>query len=148
MKRGSIVLYAEDDPRDVELMQRAFTKAGLADRLKIVTDGKEAIVYLAGNGKVADRREFPWPVLLLVDLKMPRKTGFDVIRWVRQSPQFVTLPTVVLTASDADPDIKRAYRLGANSYLVKPTTLEKITALAKNLDRYWLTLNRVMQRGD
>jgi CheY-like chemotaxis protein len=79
---------------------------------------------------------------------MPRKTGFDVIRWIRQKPQYELLPTVVLTASESDPDIKRAYRLGANSYLVKPPTLEKITTLAKNLDRYWLTLNRAPQRSD
>lgn len=145
---NGIVLYAEDNPHDVLLMKRAFTKAGLSERLRVVTDGQQAVKYLQGKGEFANRENFPLPILLLVDLNMPGKSGFAVIRWLRNQPAFHLLPTVVLTASDADPDIKKAYRLGANSYLVKPPTLDKITLLAKNLQSYWLNLNRAPQRSD
>lgn len=145
---NGVVLYAEDNPSDALLMQRAFTKAGLSDQLRIVSDGEEAVAYLQGKGKFADRQKFPSPILLLVDLNMPKKTGFAVIRWLRNKAEFHFLPTVVLTSSEADPDIKKAYRLGANSYLVKPPTLQKISALAENLRSYWMNLNRVPSRSD
>ena len=148
MNTDAVVLYAEDDVNDVMLMQRAFAKAGAGERLRVVPDGKEAIAYLQGKGKYADRSEYPLPVLLLIDLKMPSKSGFEVLKWVRNHPELEMLPTVVLTSSESDPDIKRAYELGVNSYLIKPPTLAKITALAENLDRYWLNLNRVPTRTD
>jgi CheY-like chemotaxis protein len=100
----------------------------------------EAVEYLRGDGPFADREKHPLPDLLLLDLKMPRKNGFEVLEWVRQQPGLKRLPVVVLTSSMQDLDINRAYELGANTYLVKPANYEALVDLVKTLIQYWLTL--------
>src|SRR5690348_7235194 len=120
MLNEQFILLAEDDPNDVMLLQRAFQKAGLRDRLKIVRDGEQAIDYLAGRGEYADREQFPQPFMLLLDLKMPGTDGFEVLQWVRAESSLKRLLVVVLTSSNLQADVDRAYDLGANSYLVKP----------------------------
>ena len=139
MKRK--VLIAEDDPGDIFLLQRAFTLSGVPAGLYFVRDGQEAIDYLGGTATYTDRNEFPLPDLLLLDLKMPRKSGFEVLAWVREQPGLKRLPVVVLSSSNQNPDINRAFDLGANSYLVKPGGLDRLLELVKNLNMYWLILN-------
>ena len=114
------ILLAEDDQNDVFFMQRAFSQARLLNPLKVVRDGEETIHYLQGEGVYADRVQYPFPVLLLLDLRMPRRNGFEVLEWLRQQPGLKRLTVVVLTSSKEGPDINRSYDLGANSYLIKP----------------------------
>jgi CheY-like chemotaxis protein len=134
------LLLAEDDENDVFFMQRAFKQAKIANPLLRVKDGEEAIAYLQGEGAFADRKEFPLPCLILLDLKMPRRNGFEVISWVRSQPVLKRLPIVVLTSSKEDPDINRAYELGASTYLVKPVKFEGLVEMMKALHMYWLML--------
>jgi len=139
--REGVILLAEDDPNDVLLIQRAFQRTHLANPVQVVRDGEEALAYLSGQGAFADRELHPLPVLMLMDLKMPRKTGLEVLAWLRQQPGLKRLPVIVLTSSNQSPDINRAYELGANSYLVKPAGFDSLLELVKNLDMYWLILN-------
>lgn len=134
------VLLIEDDPNDILLLERAFGKAQLAAPLQ-VNNGEEAIAYLAGQGAYADRAQHPLPQLVLLDLKLPRKSGLDVLRWLRQQPILQRLPVVVLTSSRESSDVNRAYELGANSYLVKPVRSQDLVDMVKTLDLYWLLLN-------
>ena len=138
--RGSVLLV-EDDPNDVALTQRAFERAGLANPLQIVNDGEQAIAYLAGEAPYTDRQRHPLPILVLLDLKLPRRSGFDVLGWLRGMPDVRRLPVVVLTSSAQSPDINRAYDAGANSYLVKPVAFEHLLALVRTLGLYWITTN-------
>src|SRR5438132_514477 len=107
------ILLAEDNPNDVFFMKRGFEKARLLNPLQVVHDGEQAVEYLQGTGPYADRTIHPFPFLLLLDLRMPRKNGFEVLEWLRQQPGLRRLLTVVLTASKEGPDINRAYDLGA-----------------------------------
>jgi CheY-like chemotaxis protein len=134
------ILLAEDEPNDVLLIQRAFQKAQLLNPIHVVSDGQEAIHYLRGDSHYADRGRFPLPTLVLLDLKMPRLGGFDVIAWVRQQPGLKRLPLVVLTSSKDGPDINRAYELGANTYLVKPVEFDGLVEMMKNLSLYWFVM--------
>ena len=139
--RDDVILLAEDDPNDVLLIQRAFQRNHVANPVQVVRDGEEALAYLSGQAPFADRERHPLPVLMLMDLKMPRKSGLEVLEWVRQQPGLKRLPIIVLTSSNQSPDINRAYELGANSYLVKPAGFDSLLELVKNLDMYWLILN-------
>jgi len=139
--RESVILLAEDDPNDVLLIQRAFQRTLVANPVQVVRDGEEALAYLKGEDPFSDHERHPLPVLMLMDLKMPRKTGLEVLEWVRQQPGLKRLPIIVLTSSNQSPDINRAYELGANSYLVKPAGFDSLLELVKNLDMYWLILN-------
>jgi CheY-like chemotaxis protein len=136
------VLIAEDDPSDVFLLQRAFAAAEVPATLHVVRDGQEAIDYLEGQDGFSDRSAFPLPDLLLLDLKMPRLNGFDVLGWLREKPGLKRLLVTVLTSSDQPNDINRAYDLGANSYLVKPHGSNDLAELVQRLQRYWLESNR------
>jgi len=135
------ILLVEDDPNDVLLVKRAFKKAEIGNPIQVVEDGDQALDYLAGNGKYADREAYPHPVLLLLDLKLPRSSGFDVLGWIRKHPGLSRLPVVVLTSSKEISDIKRAYDLGANSYLVKPVNFDSLLEMVRALNLYWLILN-------
>jgi CheY-like chemotaxis protein len=141
-------LYAEDDPDHAELMRRAFERAGMENEVRIVPNVNEAVHYLLGEGQYADREKFPIPLMLLTDLKMPGKSGFQLIRWVRDHPEFKRMPVVVLTSSRHDPDIQRAYATGANSFLIKPPTVQKLSALIENLKSYWLHLDELPHASD
>jgi len=135
------ILLVEDDADDALLMRRAFSRARLANPLQIVQDGEEAIEYLEGTGKYSDRNRFPLPLMVLLDLKLPGKHGFEVLEWIRDQSHFDQLPVVILTASKEQPDIQKAYRLGANSYLVKPTGLEDLVEMMLRLQGYWILVN-------
>ena len=145
MNERATVLLAEDDPDDVLLTQMAFEKARLANPLQVVRDGEEAIAYLKGEGIYANRQRFPLPVLLLLDLKMPKVSGFEVLEWLRTRSCLTALPVAIMTSSDHDPDVTGAYELGADSYLAKPPDAEALLALVQRLHAYWLILNEPMQ---
>jgi CheY-like chemotaxis protein len=137
----SCVLLIDDDPADVFMVQRAFAKLGVAATLKVVNDGEEAIAYLSGRARYADRAEFPLPRILLLDLKMPRKSGFEVLEWIKSQPKLRRLPVIVLTSSNQRADIDRAYDTGANSYLVKTANPEAMQELTRVIDLYWNRMN-------
>jgi CheY-like chemotaxis protein len=134
------VLLCEDDPDDVLLTQIAFEKARLANPLQIVRDGEEAVAYLRGDGRFANRTRFPLPIHLLLDLKMPKLDGFNVLEWLRTQSESIRPYIAIMTSSDYDPDISRAYELGADSYLIKPPDAEALLALVQRLRAYWLIL--------
>ena len=135
------VLLAEDNSTDALMVQRAFKKANLLNPVQVVDDGDKAVAYLAGDGPYADREKYPLPVLLLLDLKLPRRSGLEVLEWLRQQPAIKRLPVVVLTSSKENADINRAYDLGANSYLVKPVDFDPLLEMVKTLGLYWVFMN-------
>jgi CheY-like chemotaxis protein len=135
------VLHVEDDPNDVLLFQHACQKACLALEVREVGDGDEALSYLRGTDRFGDREKYPFPHVVLLDLKMPRVNGFEVLTWMRSEEKLRRLPVIVLTSSNHVDDLKRAYEAGANSYLVKPLDFNSLVTLAKAVHEYWLTLN-------
>ncbi len=142
MQTNQHILLAEDDSNDVLLIQRAFQKAGLQTALKVVRHGEEAIDYLSGRGDFANRARYPLPFLLLLDLKMPGTDGFEVLQWVRAEPELKRLLVIVLTSSNLQADVDRAYELGANSYLVKPVEFDQMANMILRFEAYWTELNR------
>jgi CheY-like chemotaxis protein len=135
------ILHIEDDPNDVLLLEHACRKAGLECDIQRVADGDEAIAYLRGIDPFADRDRFPLPRLILLDLKMPRSNGFDVLTWLRSDQKLKAFPVVVLSSSNHDLDLRRAYELGANSYLIKPVSFDSLVDIVKAVHDYWLRLN-------
>lgn len=135
-----VILMADDDDNDAFFVERAFKQAQISNPLYRVRDGEQVVAYLRGDGEYADRDKYPRPHLLLLDLKMPRKNGFEVLEWLRQQVGLRRMPVVVLTSSKEDPDINRAYELGANTYLVKPVKFEGLLDMIKTLHLYWLVI--------
>lgn len=135
------ILLVEDDPNDIILIKRAFTKSNIENPIQVVEDGEEAIAYLAGQGHYGNRERYPLPILILLDLKLPRTSGHEVLEWLRRQPGLKRLTVVVLTSSQQINDINRAYDLGANSYLVKPVTFDGLLEMVKTLNFYWFILN-------
>jgi CheY-like chemotaxis protein len=142
-----VILLVEDNPKDVLLMQRAFRKANLVNPVQIVSDGEAAISYLSGIGAYSDRTLYPLPVLILLDLKLPRKSGAEVLMWLRQQPELKRLPVVVLTSSQEYADINRVYDLGANAYMVKPVAFANLVEIVKTLNLHWIIFNEKPQVG-
>jgi len=136
------ILHVEDDPNDVLLVNRAIQKSNAAMIVRSVTDGDQALAYLAGRESFSDRQEFPLPHLVLLDLKMPRKSGLEVLSWIRQQPRLKRMVVVIFTSSKHDQDINRAYDLGANSYLVKPVGFDALQETMKQVNHYWGKLNQ------
>jgi CheY-like chemotaxis protein len=135
------ILVVEDNPDDVMLLQRAFRKANLINPLRVVADGQAALDYLAGRAPYDDREEYPLPALVLLDLKLPKLGGHEVLDWIRAQPGLRRIPVAVLTSSRESPDINRAYDLGANSYLAKPVDFDSLLDMVKTLQLYWMILN-------
>lgn len=141
------ILLVEDSSDDVVLIRRALTKVNLANPLQVVEDGEQAEAYLAGRDAYADRDRFPLPALMLLDLKLPRRSGFEVLAWLRQQPGLRRLPVIVLTSSREPADVQRAYDLGANSYLVKPGPFDALLEMLRGLNLYWLILSEKPELG-
>ena len=137
------VLLVEDDENDVFFMERAFREAGITTPLHVVNDGRQAIDYFCGKGKFTDRKRWPLPCLMLLDLKLPYVLGLDVLKWLRTHSEFRSIVVVVLTSSKQDTDIERAYALGANSYLVKPPDVQQLVAMVKKIKEYWMETNQI-----
>ena len=123
------ILLAEDNSDDVLILRRVLKKARIVQSLTVVNDGQQALDYLSGQGPYQDRQANPLPCLILLDLKMPRKSGFDVLEWLSQNKSVLAIPAVVLSSSGEQRDIERAIQLGAKAYLCKPPSPEKITEI-------------------
>src|SRR5436190_12090392 len=139
--RDSAILLVEDDDADILLLRRAFRNARIANPLIEVRDGQAAIQYLSGEGPYADRIRYPIPFLILLDLRLPKLSGFEVLAWIREQPELVDLIIVVLTGSDHVPDVSKAHELGANSYLVKPGTFDELVEMVRRINGRWLSLD-------
>jgi len=132
------VLLVEDDLNDIFLVKRAFKIAQIEIPLQVVTDGQEAINYLRGEGKYADREAHPLPKLIVMDIKMPRRTGFEVLEWVKgNGGPLRRIPIVIVSSSDNSSDVNRAYELGANAYMVKPMNFRAVERLFNSITHYW-----------
>ncbi|TES91802.1 MAG: response regulator [Anaerolineales bacterium] len=140
-KKTDVLLLVEDDPNDILLFEKAIEKSLLPIELIVLRDGEKAISYLSGSGKFEDRKRYPLPNLILVDLKLPRKSGFDVIQWVKNHPELKIIPVIVLSSSNQAQDVNLAYGLGTNSYLVKPIGFNELSELIEAFGRYWLSYN-------
>ena len=138
MPDQALILIAEDREDDIFLIRHSLEKARVSNPIQIVRSGAEVIAYLNGEGTFANRDEYPLPSLLLLDLKMPRTDGFEVLSWIRQQPGLKALRVIVLTSSADIRDVNRAYQLGANSFLVKPMDFENFIEIGKFLNDYWL----------
>jgi len=142
MARCPVILVAEDQPDSVDLLKLAFSTSGVAARVNYVEDGEVAIEYLSGEEPFGDRVEYPLPAILLLDLNMPRRDGFQVLEWLRLQPGLRRLVVVVFSSSADPKDINRAFALGANSYVVKPGGFNELKETVRRLDNYWLGLNQ------
>ena len=129
------ILYVEDNPDDAMLAKLAFRKAGVKTTIELAINGEQAIAALQQNPSGAP------PDCVLLDIKLPTMSGLEVLSWIRSQPALKRLPVVMLTSSLLQSDVNRAYDLGANSYLVKPSDLDSLIALAKSVEHYWLQLN-------
>jgi len=140
------ILVAEDDPTDAYFFERAFRRAGLPVALHFVHDGEVVVDYLQGRGSFADRIHHPLPHVVLLDLQMPRMDGFEVLDWIRHQPQLANLEVVIFSSSEAARDMNRAYRLGANSYMVKPHSMEELMGLVATFKKHWLEADSATPR--
>ena len=135
-------MLAEDEEDYVLLIKHAFAKASIPNPLHVVWNGQEVISYLKGDGKYSNRDEYPLPDLLLLDLKMPRVNGFEVLKWLRAQSGLSALRVLVLTSSDQIRDVNEAYQLGANSFMVKPSDFEDVTQLSRLIQDFWLKASK------
>ena len=137
MGDGLKVLVIEDHPDDILILRRAFSKAAPDVPLQFAQSGTEAMAYLKGSERYADRTVYPLPTLLLIDLKLPGIDGFDIIHWVRNESGLRDIPIVVLTSSSHPGDVSRARELGANAYHVKPNDANALVGMVEGLSLYW-----------
>ena len=136
------VLLVEDDPNDARLVQRAFSRAGEQISVLRLQNGDEAVSYLRGDPPFDNRRVHPMPMIVLLDIKLPRRSGFEVLQWVRaRTDSLRRLPVVMLTSSTHLTDINRAYDLGANSYVCKPESIKQLNEFVRLFTSYWLSVN-------
>ena len=131
------VLYVEDEENDVIFMRNAWKKVGLRNPLHVVTDGEQAVQYLSGEDKYAHRDTHPMPCLVLLDLKLPKLSGLEVLKWIRQQPALHPLPVMVLSSSNKPQDVCSAYELHANAYLVKPAQTDGLLKMVGSLRDFW-----------
>jgi CheY-like chemotaxis protein len=140
------ILQVEDDPNDIFMFDRAMRKTGFTNPIQVASDGQQAIDYLSGAGKFADRKAFPLPCLVLLDLKLPHVSGLDVLKWIRQQPGVVRV-VLVMSASAVETDIATAYLLGANAYLIKPSEASKLEVMANAIKDFWIAQNTSSPEG-
>jgi CheY-like chemotaxis protein len=139
------LLLIEDDPNDIALFRRAARKADLTEEILIAEDGEAAVRFLEASAKPLAEQAAGLPWIVLLDLKMPRKSGLEVLQWLRGQPRLRHLPVIIFTSSRERSDIARAYELGANSYLVKPVSFDQLKEMVRVLHHYWLELNESPQ---
>lgn len=136
----ALILLVEDQQDDILLVTRAFKVAGIANPIQVVRSGTEALSYLSGEGKFANRAEYPLPRIVLLDLRMPGMDGYEVLTWVRKQDGLRGLPVIVLTSSNLISDVNRAYQLGATSFFVKDVDFQNTISLVQALKTYWMDL--------
>lgn len=141
MENPAQILLVEDNNMDIVLTLDAFREAKLKNAINVARDGKEALDYLFGRDKYADRAMYPLPNLILLDLKMPGIDGFEVLRQIKSTDVLKRIPVVILTSSKEEGDRALSYDIGANSYLLKPVSFDGFTEVVKKIDDYWFTLN-------
>jgi len=141
------ILVAEDNPDDVSLLQRAFSRAGVEIPIHFVEDGQEAIDYLQEGSPLKQTRTHDPPAMLLLDLKMPRMDGFEVLAWLRQHPEFHDMRVVIFSSSDQPQDMSHAQELGATSYLVKPSASQDYIKVVKDLENHLIQISLVNDLG-
>lgn len=137
------VLIVEDDSNDILLVKRALDKWKLGVPVRFFSRGEEALEYLTGQGEFANRLRYPLPSLVLSDLKLPRVSGLDILRCIRERPELASIPVIVLSSSSERADIKRAYDLGVSSYLVKPTGFDALAEMMRCILTFWVLHNQV-----
>lgn len=142
MREAKVFLLVEDNENDALLLKRAFSRGNLVNPLQVLTTGEEVMEYLQGTGRFSNRAEFPLPAVLLLDLNLPGISGFDVLRWIRGQRSLASMRVIVLTSSTSIQDVNQAYRLGANSFLVKPMDLEHLCRMTEALAGYWIWMDR------
>ena len=145
MAQHHSILLVEDNPDDVLFLTRAARHAEISTGFHVASDGQEAIDYLSGAGKFSDKTKYPMPSLVLLDLKLPCKSGLEVLKWIRENQSLKPLPVIMLTTSAENSDVERSYRMGANAYLVKPANMNELTAILKSLKTFWLDHNLMPQ---
>lgn len=141
MDEKAIILLIEDNKMDIELTLNAFSEASLDNEIKVVTTGEEGISYLLGQGEFSDRKKYPLPHLILLDLKLPGISGIEVLKIIKNTPKIKRIPVIILTSSKDEGDRILSYDYGANSYLVKPISFVEFLTVIKTLGNYWLSLN-------
>jgi CheY-like chemotaxis protein len=131
------ILVAEDNEDEIALLELAFKKAGFKGAIRFVRDGHAAVEYLEGGDGYADRKQFPFPKVIVSDLKMPRVSGLELLQWLRNHPKCRVIPAILLSGSAMESDIERAYKFGANTYFQKPIGFEAMVELLRELKSYW-----------
>ena len=145
--RPITILMADDDPEDRLLAREAFQEARLANDLRLVSDGEELMDYLFRRGDFTDPSTSPRPGLILLDLNMPKKDGREALQEIKNNVSFRTIPVIVMTTSKADEDVIRSYDIGANSYITKPVTFEKLVEIMRAIGQYWFEIVELPDRG-
>jgi CheY-like chemotaxis protein len=136
-KAPLVILVVEDDENDSTLLEHAFRKVGLGMPSYVCRDGAEAMAYLKAERQFSDRIKYPFPRVLITDLKMPKCSGFELLGWLREHPECNLIPKIVLSASAQPSDVKKAYQLGANCYFKKPATFDELLQLVKLAQQFW-----------
>ena len=144
---ASLILLVEDEPNDAFFFEHCLRQAGIPNPLRVAKDGLEALDYLRGHGRFADRVKNPLPGLVVLDLKLPKATGFEVLEQMRGDPGLRRLIVLVLTSSSSERDIIKSYDLGANAYLVKPSDSRQLAQMVQTLKDFWLTYNHPPPAG-
>lgn len=139
------ILIVEDNPNDAEMALRALKKNNLANNVLLVGDGEEALDYIFAKGKYAEKEKNARPKIILLDLKLPKIDGLEVLKEIKSNPETKIIPVIVLTSSKEEPDILESYRLGVNSYIIKPVDFDKFVDAVRDLGLYWLLLNQQPQ---
>ena len=131
------ILLADDSEEDVFLLETALKEGRSTNPVQWVKDGTEVVAYLTGEGRYSDRRTFPFPELIILDVKMPRMSGLEVLEWMRDHPDFKVIPIIIMSSSGHESDVQRAYLLGANTYFIKPGSFDTLVRLVSTLHEYW-----------
>ncbi len=147
MKGLKTILLAEDNPKDVELTLEAMSESNLANHITVVKDGVEALEYLRREGKFKERK-IGNPAFLLLDIKMPRMDGIELLRILRSDPKFKMIPVVILTSSKEERDLIVSYNLGVNAYVVKPVNFQDFLTTVKQIGSFWAVINELPPEGE
>ena len=142
MEIAAEIILVEDNPSDADLIKRALNKNNVANKILHLKDGQEVIDYLFGEGQWKGRTTANTPKVILLDLKMPKVSGIEVLKKIKSNEETMGIPVVILTSSKEDPDIKECYKLGVNSYVVKPVGFEEFSSTVAQLGLYWLLINQ------